>query len=302
MKYSLLSALLLLFMLSCKKENHSPEPEPPVDPIPQFSVSGSTFLPTSRFIKREISFTTNNPALKNVRLFTYDNTNRCMEIKLGTIDSSISNPVFTLKQTLTFNYDGASLLPASLSSVKTVFPNLVTIFYYSYNSQGRKTRDSVRVKNMAGDPADRVINYVYENDRVFTTPVLTGFPMENNSLDTLSMLSGGNIEKLVSRMIKTTGDQIATYTFTYDHHVSPYNKLNIANSLYFEHSSLGLGYNVPLETHYMGVTTNNMASWSAGNYTVTYTYQYDMDQYPVRKEMFLPGNITPWQVTLFEYQ
>lgn len=225
-----------------------------------------------------------------------------MEIKLGTIDSSISNPVFTLKQTLTFNYDGASLLPASLSSVKTVFPNLVTIFYYSYNSQGRKTRDSVRVKNMAGDPADRVINYVYENDRVFTTPVLTGFPMENNSLDTLSMLSGGNIEKLVSRMIKTTGDQIATYTFTYDHHVSPYNKLNIANSLYFEHSSLGLGYNVPLETHYMGVTTNNMASWSAGNYTVTYTYQYDMDQYPVRKEMFLPGNITPWQVTLFEYQ
>jgi hypothetical protein len=301
MKHSFLPALLVILTLSCSKENSTPEPEPPIDPIPQFSVSAATFQPSSKFIKREISFTTNNASLKNVRIFTYDNTNRCSEIKIGTIDSSISNPVFTLKQTLSFQYDGTSLLPSSFSSVKTVFPNLVTTFYYSYNNQGRKNRDSVRVKNMAGDPADRVIHYEYTTDRVYTTPVLTGFPMENNSLDTLSMLSGGNIEKLVSRMIKSTGDLVTTYTFTYDHFINPFNKLNIANSLYFEHSSLGIGYNVPLETHYFGVTTNNMASWTTGNYTVNYNYLYDQDQYPVRKEMFLPGNINPWQVTLYEY-
>ena len=193
-------------------------------------------------------------------------------------------------------------MPSSFASVKTVFPNLVTKFYYKYSSLGRKISDSVRVKNQAGDPADRVIHYVYDdNDKVYATPVLTGFSMENNSLDTLSLLTRGNIEKLVSRMIRATGDQIVTYTFTYDQFVSPYNKLNIANSLYFESAALGIGYNVPLETHYMGVTTNNMTSWTTGSYTVTFKYLYTPDQYPVRKEMFLPGDIIPYQVVLFEY-
>ncbi len=302
MKYWFIPVLVMIFILSCTKDKSSSEPDPSIDPIPQFSVSAKKFQLSSKFLKREISYTRNSPLLKNVRLFSYDNAKRCTEIKIGTIDSSYSNPVLNLTQTLTLSYDGSSsLLPSSLSSVKTVFPNLITTFYYKYNSQGRKIMDSARVKNQAGDPADRVIHYVYDNDRVYTTPVLTGFPMENNSLDTLSLLTGGNIEKLVSRIIKSTGDQIVSYTFTYDQFVSPYNKLNIANSLYFESAALGLGYNVPLETHYMGVTTNNMTSWSTGNYTVIFNYLYDQDQYPVRKEMFLPGDINPYSVILFEY-
>jgi len=270
--------------------------------MPQFSVSPKTFELTSKFLKKEISYTKNNPLLKNVRLFYYDNAMRCTEIKIGTIDSASSNPVFNLTQTLTLKYDGpTSLLPTSFYSVKTIFPNLITTFYYQYNSQRRKIKDSVRVKNQAGDPADRVIHYVYDIDRVYATPVLTGFPMENNSLDTLSLLGGGNLEKLVSRIIRSTGDQIVTYTFTYDQFVSPYNKLNIANSLYFESAALGIGYNVPLETHYMGVTINNMTSWTTGNYTVVFKYLYDQDRYPVRKEMFLPGDINPSYIVLFEY-
>ena len=302
MKYCFIPALLMIFMFSCSKGKSSSEQEPTVDPIPQFSVSSKEFELSSKFLKREISYTKTNPLLKNVRLFSYDNAKRCTEIKIGTIDSSIVNPVFNLSQTLTLNYDGSSsLLPSSLSSVRTVFPTLVTTFYYKFNSQGRKTLDSVRVKNQAGDPANRVINYVYTKDRVYATPVLTGFSMENNSLDTLSLLTGGDIEKLVSRIIRSPGDQIVSYTFTYDQFVSPYNKLNIANSLYFESAALGLGYNVPLETHYMGVTKNNMTSWSTGNYTVNFKYLYDQDRYPVRKEMFLPGDINPYSVTLFEY-
>jgi hypothetical protein len=289
-------------MLSCNKETTAPEPQPTTDPMPQFAVSAKTFESSSKLLKREISYTKNNPLLKNVRMFAYDNAKRCTEIKIGTIDSSITNPVFNLTQTLTLTYNGSDLVPSSFSSVKTVFPNLVTTFYYKYNSQGRKISDSVRVKNQAGDPADRVIHYVYDdNDKVYATPVLTGFSMENNSLDTLSLLTRGNIEKLVSRIIRATGDQIISYTFTYDQSISPYNKLNIANSLYFESAALGIGYNVPLETHYMGVTTNNMTSWTTGNYTVSFHYLYTQDQYPVRKEMFLPGDVNPYQVTLFEY-
>ena len=302
MKYYFIPSLFMIFMLSCSKDNSSSQPDPEIDAIPQFSVSAKTFEFSSKFLRREVSYNKSNPLLKNVRLFAYDNAKRCTEIKIGTIDSAISNPVFNLTQTLTLSYDGpSSLLPSSFSSVKTVFPNLVTTFYYKYNSQGRKIMDSVRVKNQAGDPADRVIHYAYDNDRVYATPVLTGFSMENNSLDTLSLLKGGNIEKLVSRIIKSTGDQIVSYTFTYDQFISPYNKLNIANSLYFESAALGIGYNVPLETHYMGVTINNMTSWTTGNYTVIFKYLYDQDRYPVRKEMFLPSDINPYNVISFEY-
>jgi len=302
MKYIIISVLLAILMFSCNKEVSDPKPEPTVDPMPQFAVSAQKFESSSKLLKREVSYTKNNPLLKNVRIFAYDNSRRCTEIKIGTIDSSIANPVFNLTQTLAFTYGGSALVPSSFSSVKTVFPNLVTTFYYKYNSQGRKLSDSVRVKNQAGDPADRVVHYVYDdNDRVYATPVLTGFSMENNSLDTLSLLTRGNIERLVSRIIKAAGDQIVSYTFSYDQSVSPYNKLNIANSLYFESAALGIGYNVPLETHYMGVTTNNMTSWTTGNYTVTFNYLYTPDQYPVRKEMFLPGDVNPYQITVFEY-
>jgi hypothetical protein len=161
--------------------------------------------------------------------------------------------------------------------------------------------DSVRVKNQSGQPADRTIHYVYDKNRVYVTPVLTGFPMDNVPLDTLDLLHAGNIEKLVSRSENANGVTITPYTFTYDQSISPYNKLNIANSLYFESSALGLGYNVPLETHYMGVTTNNMTSWSMGSYKVTFTYNYDKDGYPVKKQMFLPGDANPYQVSSFEY-
>jgi len=291
-----------MIFLSCNKETNESTPDPTADPIPQFSVSAKTFETSSKFLRKEISYNRTNPLLKNVRLFSYDNAMRCTEIKIGTIDSSSSNPVFNLTQTLTLKYDGPNtLLPTLFYSVKTIFPTLTTTYYYQYNNQGRKIMDSVRVKNQAGDPADRVIHYVYDNDRVYATPVFNGFSLENNSLDTLLLLKAGNIEKLVSRVIRSSGDQIVTYTFTYDQFVSPYNKLNIANSLYFESAALGIGYNVPLETHYMGVTMNNMTSWTTGTYTVTFKYLYDQDRYPVRKEMFLPGDTNAFQVVSFEY-
>ncbi|MGI8583844.1 MAG: hypothetical protein ACR2KX_16730 [Chitinophagaceae bacterium] len=305
MKNSFILGLIIL-LISCSKQEIEKEIVPVVPVVPvaefvQFAVTQAKFAQSLKLIKREVSYLTSSALLKNVRMFSYDGNNRCTEIKIGIIDSSQTNPAFNLKQTLTLNYNGASVLPSSVSSVRTVFPHLVTIFYYKYNSEGLKIQDSVQVKNTAGDPAYRTVKYVYDKDQVYTTPVLSGFPYDNIPFDTLSLLKNGNIERVVSKMKTSTGDLIATYAFTYDKYISPYNKLNIANSLYFENSAIGLGYNVPLETHYMGVTINNMTSWSSGSYTVSFKYVYDADKYPLKKEMILPGNTNPYQVILFEY-
>ncbi len=302
MKSIYLPVITALLLFSCSKNpQETPDPIVPAVTYSQFAVTNTRLAESTKFLKREVTYLTVNPLLKSVRMFSYDANNRCTEIKIGTIDSSQANPAFNLKQTLTLNYSGSSILPGSVSSVRTVFPNLVTVFYFTYNSKGLKTKDSVQVKNTAGNPAYRVVNYVYDSGRVTTTPVLSGFSYDNIPFDTLSILQNGNIEKLVSKMKTTAGVQGATYTFTYDKYISPYSKLNIANSLYFENSSIGLGYNVPLETHYMGVTFNNMTSWSSGTYTVTFKYVYDADKYPVRKELYYPGNTNPSQVILFEY-
>lgn len=309
MKHFAILSIAILLLTACTKEQAResqppPVPNPPADTASfhQFSMTAARFAAGARYIRREVTFNATNPALKSVREFSYDAANRCTTILLGTIDSAAASPQFRLSQTLTFNYEGAALLPSSLASVRTVFPNLVTTFYYKYNSAGLKIMDSVRVKNSAGDPADRKVVYVYEKGRVYTTPVLVGFPMDNNGLDTLELLNGGNIEKLVSHIVNTTtGDRLVTYSFSYDNRVSPYNQLNISNSLYFENASIGLGYNVPLELHYQGVTTNNMTAWSTGGYTVTYRYQYDGSNYPVKREQFLPGNTAPSQTTYYQY-
>lgn len=299
MKNILTLSLITIISFSCTKGDIPKEPE--AELYKQFAVSETEFEQSFKFLKREISYYATNPFLKHIRIFSYDATNRCTQIKIGTIDSSITNPNFKLTQTITFNYEGSAVLPYSLSNVRTVFPNLITQFYFKYNNQGMKIMDSVRVINQLGEPADRTVKYEYVNESVYSTPVMNGFPMTNNSYDTLELLSGGNIERLVSKHIRSTGDELVTYQFTYDDGVSPYNKLNIANSLYFENSAIGLGYNVPLETHYMGVTTNNMTSWMTGSYKVNFNYQYDMDKYPLRKEMIRPGDTSPYQVVLFEY-
>jgi hypothetical protein len=301
MKCVFLPLVGLMSLLSCKKSDN-PGPPAQAEEFQQFAVTKAKFEMGTKFLKREVYYFSTKPYLKNVRMFSYDGSNRCTEIKIGTIDSSLANPSFTLSQTLTFHYSNpTALLPSSLSSVRTVFPNLITEFYYKFNGNGLKITDSVRVKNMAGEPADRTIHYVYDKDRVYATPVLTGFSMDNVSFDTLDILKAGNIERQTSRSENSTGISKVTYAYTYDQNVSPYNKLNIANSLYFESSVLGLGYNVPLETHYMGVTTNNMTSWVTGSSKAIFNYLYDQDKYPLQKEMFLLGDTSPRQVTFFEY-
>jgi hypothetical protein len=72
MKYGITPALIMVLMLSCRKDKGAGEPETTIDPMPQFAVSVQNFELNSMLLKREISYTRNNPLLKNVRLFNYD--------------------------------------------------------------------------------------------------------------------------------------------------------------------------------------------------------------------------------------
>src|SRR5690606_21610912 len=118
----------------CTKDDVPKEPSAQL--YRQFTVSETQFEQSFKFLKREISYLATNPYLKYVRKFSYDAANRCTEINIGTIDSSLSNPVFILSQKISFHYNSSSVLPSSLSNVRTIFPNLVTTFYFKYNSQG----------------------------------------------------------------------------------------------------------------------------------------------------------------------
>ncbi len=289
---------------SCTKREHTETVTPLVDDVKfeQFAVSTATFQRKTKFINREVYFYSRQPALKYIRTFSYGPDNRCEKIVLGTIDSSVSNPKFVLTRTITFNYNGASLLPASLSSVRTIHPNLVTNFYYKYDNHGRKVQDSVAVKNTAGEPASKAIQYEYHNGRVYSTPTVRGFPIDNHSFDTLDLLKGGNIERQLTKMFDAGAERRFTKTYTYDQSVNPYNRLNISNSLYFENAALGLGYSVSLENNYLGVTMNNTASINFGNHLIKFKYVYDQDNYPVKKEIVLPGDIDGYHVTYLEYR
>jgi hypothetical protein len=293
MKYRMLIAFALLAFLSCQKENNSPIQEPPVDSIPQ--------LP--KLLKREVSYTKNKPQLKWVKLFTYDDSKRCTEVSVGVIDSAVTTPSFNLQRKLTFLYDeSSSRMPSSVSSWRKSLPNFTDTYYHTYNNLGHKIKDSVSVKNTSGEIGSFVIHYEYGSDKVSGRPVLTGFPMENSSLDTIYFTEAGNIERQATRHLSAGGDEFYSYIFTYDQGVNPYNKLNIENSLYFQHPSIGIGYNVPFETHYIGFNTNNMTSFKTGTLLVTFKYVYDEDQYPIRKEMFRPSDtVNPEEVILFEY-
>jgi hypothetical protein len=296
MKYLLAVAAALSLFISCKKENKNSTNAL----IESSSTIRERFDKASKFLSREVSWNYASPLFKYVRTFSYDANSRVTQIKIGTIDSSSISPVFTLSRILTFHYSGSENVPSTVSSVRMVFPNLVTEYYFQYNSDGLKARDSVRVKNILGEPADRVTNYVYDKDKIYSTPFANGFTLDNAGFDTIDF-KAGNIEML-SHTYKFGTEAKVKYSFSYDHNINPFNRMNIATGLYFQNSALGIGYNVPLETHYIGLNANNIRTWTSDSDTFTYTYLYDKDRYPIRKTMFLPGNTNPEQVTAFEYK
>jgi len=254
-----------------------------------------------QLLTREVSFTSNNPDLKRVREFSYDDQDRCTQVIVGTIDSSKPAPVLTVSRVLTFFYDGASLLPYKAATVRTVFPNLVTDYFYKYDEKGIKVQDSVRVLNQANEPADRVVNYQYGKDLIVATPELTGFPIFFNPFDSL-FTDNANIIKKVSTTPTPNGDQVLTFTFEYDKKINPYAAINIYNSLYFTNPALGIGYNVPTESHYIGFNRNNITAFSLEGFKTVVVYEYDKFKYPVKSETFAEEDPSFKTTTYFTYK
>ena len=269
----------------------------PGEPISQANLSPEV-VGKLQLLTREVSFNSTNPNLKRIREFNYDEQNRCTKIVIGSIDSSRPIPVFNVSRTLTLSYDGASSLPYKVAEVRTVFPNLVTNYYYKYDGTGTKIQDSVMVRNQAGEPASKVVNYEYEKGLIVTTPVLTGFPIFFNSTDSL-FTDNENIVKKVSKTPTPTGDRFLTFTFEYDNKINPYAALNIYNSMYFTNSSLGIGYNVPTETHYMGLNRNNITAFSLDGFKTVVKYQYDKFKYPVKSESFAEVDPSSFRTTTY---
>lgn len=270
---------------------------------PSKAYSSNEVIGKLQLLTREVSFVTNNPNLKRIREFSYDEENRCTKIVLGTIDSSGNVlPEFIVSRTLTLYYNDGSSLPYKVASVRSVFPNLVIDFYYKYDDKGAKIQDSVRVRNQFGQPADRVIRYEYEKGLITATPELTNFSILNNTFDSL-YINNANIVKKVSRMPTTNGDLIRTFAFEYDDKINPYSAINIYNSLYFTNPSINIGFNVPTETHYVGFNRNNISTFiTQGVFKTFCFYEYDKFKYPLKSESFPESNPLIRTITYFTYK
>lgn len=257
-----------------------------------------------QLLTREVSFNSLNPALKQVREYSFDEENRCTKVLIGTIDSSGNVvPVFNVSRTLTFVYEGMASLPSKVQSVRTVFPNTITEFFYEYDIKGNKIKDSVRVTNQFGQPADRVVHYQYiKKDSVYTTPAFVNFPLTNNSFDTL-YYNDHNIQKLRKYSIRSTGVSVNDYSFEYDNNINPYSALNVFNSLNFTNPALGIAFNIQTETNYIGLNRNNVTAYTVAGapFRFVINYLYDNYKYPVWSEASPEGAPNKF-ITYYTYQ
>jgi len=257
-----------------------------------------------QLLTREVSFNSLNPTLKQVREYLFDEENRCTKVLIGTIDSSGNViPVFKVSRTLTFVYEGMAALPAKVQSVRTVFPNNITEFFYEYDSKGNKIKDSVRVTNQFGQPADRVVHYQYiKKDSVYTVPEFVNFPLTNNSFDTLYYFNH-NIQKFRKHTITSTGFNVNEYSFEYDNNINPYSALNVFNSLNLTNPALGIGFNIQVQTNYIGLNRNNITSYMVAGapFRFEINYLYDTYKYPVWSEAYPEGSPNKF-ITYYTYK
>ncbi len=235
-----------------------------------------------QLLTREVAFSSATPFRKKVLEFIYDEQNRCTSIFHSVIDSSLEVPLPVLSRTYTFFYTGNSTLPYKTTQVHQELPELVFSYYHTYDKNGLKIKDSISQLNFAGERGWTVIRYDYYKSHITSVPFRAAFSDYLSSYDTI-FFDKSNITKIFTSMPLEASIVRRSVELKYDNNVNPYSVINLYNSLYFTNSTLGIGFNILSETHYMGLSQNNVTETLTGIGAKTLViYEYDNLRYPVK--------------------
>ena len=286
---SILLLSLILTFISCKKTQ-------------DYSCQGCGQTP-DKLLSRVVYPDPFISGIYNVQVFSYDQFKRCTKIETGIIDSTATTPSFTVNTSYTFYYAGANKNPLYMERrTPNVFPNIPKPFYFKFDNQGKKLKDSVRSVISQTQYSEKIINIDRTGSTIITTPQYLNQSLDNSNFDTLS-IRNDNIESIQSKIYRQSGNhQYMLDEFGYDQSINPFNKINISESFLFTNSSVGYNFLGPGLTRYIGFNRNNCTGYSTdGKIQTSIQYSYDKDQYPLIAVATYQGS-TYKQVAYFEYQ
>lgn len=268
------AAFALINLTACKKDGTSTEPSPtPPTPV----VTDSNFLSKMYYLD-----SVNNVQDTFARYsILYDNAKRVQIV----IDSVTANSGMLFSNKTVFYYSGTDTLPfkAINEQYEGTYRDTLTT-YYTYNSTGRKIRDSI----IAGY---RNVGYSYQKNLYRTSIQYSGNKIYFASKDsTLYDSYGGSsvfsswdtatadASNRITTSKKTYPGNVIINTFTYDAHENPFYHLNIFNAIFtapeFQDDFTSYSKNNILTDQ------ENRTSPAVLQKTTSYTYQYNPSGYP----------------------
>ena len=199
-------------------------------------------------------------------------------------------------------YSGNDMKPSKATIGS--YGSLPDTFFYSYNSDGLKTKDSVRTYNSPSDPQRVLVEeYSYQPGRIITITreIVTDPDMNFVKMDTATLDASGNITQ--NRSSRFSGNPLSylnsiNSSFTYDNRPHPFSAMNIFNS----NRNLPFGETFALEmfTPNNRLTQIEIETGSTGSdYQVNYSYEYNADGFPTK---IITNHFGETEITLITYK
>jgi len=182
-----------------------------------------------------------------VRHFAYDNLKRVTAV----MDTNFYNGVPDIITSVSYFYNNNDSLPDKSYSLYQSIPSPdydTTTHFFTYDVQGRLTRDSSISRELSGSGyivAKEIIKTQYAQSVNYYDRVVTGLLVpvtvfiDFNHKDTAWLDVNGNVKKDVSHSYTTNpASQMLEYTgtYTYDNKPNPYSRLNIFATFIRNHS------------------------------------------------------------------
>jgi len=202
--------------------------------------------------------------------FEYDAQHRCTRLVKIWIDSSFNSDAYVTYYR--FHYNGDEKKPFRITDTSE---GRRTNWLILYDTQGRKTVDSI---DYFVSGQKQITHYNYTGGMIISQTSYIRGSDNRIEKDTFDFV-GGNCARSKAIMEYPTSNYWWQYTFTFDSHVNPLNKLNIANSVLF-----GAGTTL---TDFRGFSTNNIRTSAFANSNdlsgslSTFHYEYDAEEYPI---------------------